>query len=781
MSEISYERREILFLSLTNITATFSQGRDGHHEIEVLLETMQLDNHIAEATHPVMMFCPGNNEGEPFLHLSAVRRMQRNCSTYVFAYAALRMLDMEIFLDRRTAERIARFVQPLRIASEVKNEAVQDPRSSKLISKMASKYSNPNLTKASRNVEQIALSANSGRVYFEHLLLHPIRLSLTFTQEFTEWNSVTEGLIIFQIIRAAASLTDAPLMFTSFAVDHAFESPQALSRIIYAHYTSQLTNQIFSMLGSLAILRPGGDFLANIGNGVKDFFYEPINGMMHSPGQFLEGLEVGTQSLARNLVLGISQGAANVAEVVNSNLTTLTDKEFIEERNAHRRMLAEAINRGTKTRSIADSLVQAGSSVALGMKSGARGIIDQPSRYASEHGTIGFFQGVGKGLIGAIVKPVIGIGDAAVLVMQHVSEVTCEDKPVLRNPRRLRRALPLTSVGHHQVLQLIPYDDVAAMAQKIVTGGESFKDIYLGHMNLKNDVIIASEEYLWVIDRSNRKPWCLSWEEISHFAMQDNGGVRISFFSSMGLKSLLLQADGGMELADLYRLLSMQISKMGNSPIDSSSVDHDSMYVNNRLQNISELYLPGILSKQEHHLFGSNNKRTRWMSLRSKEDIDVIEQCFARVKCLGSEMPNFFVALDQEAWFLIDAWSHVYAGLNSRHRIAAGVINGTGVDIQVKMSRVEEGGSPCYCIPSLEYDHDQNVLNPGGGMIFFAWGSSPSLNQAGKVFMCIETNTFLLNLSDRRSRSTQVVPLPGYQVKFLEKSFDDGGWWAKYW
>ena len=57
MSKISYERREILFLSLTNITATFSQGRDGHHEVEVLLETMQLDNHITEATHPVMVSC----------------------------------------------------------------------------------------------------------------------------------------------------------------------------------------------------------------------------------------------------------------------------------------------------------------------------------------------------------------------------------------------------------------------------------------------------------------------------------------------------------------------------------------------------------------------------------------------------------------------------------------------------------------------------------------------------------------------------------------------------
>ena len=48
---------------------------------------------------------------------------------------------------------------------------------------------------------------------------------------------------------------------------------------------------------------------------------------------------------------------------------------------------------------------------------GALGIVEQPTMYASKHGPVGFIKGVGKAIVGAVVKPVIGFGDAAVLVM----------------------------------------------------------------------------------------------------------------------------------------------------------------------------------------------------------------------------------------------------------------------------------------------------------------------------------------------------------------------------
>mmetsp|Transcript_26354 Transcript_26354/g.38191 ORF Transcript_26354/g.38191 Transcript_26354/m.38191 type:complete len:127 (-) Transcript_26354:27-407(-) len=120
--------------------------------------------------------------------------------------------------------------------------------------------------------------------------------------------------------------------------------------------------------------------------------------------------------------------------------------------------------------------------------------------------------------------------------------------------------------------------------------------------------------------------------------------------------------------------------------------------------------------------------------------------------------------------------------------MAVGIINGTGSDLQIKSTKLLEGGSPCYTIPTKEFKEDQNLLRPGGAIILFGWGVVPNLLQDGRVFMNIETNAFVADLSVWKSQSsktklqsTYALPMPGYQVGFLEKSYDDSGWWAKYW
>ena len=47
--------REILFLSLSNLVLMFSQGRDGHHSFELVLDSVQIDNHIPESSHSVLV------------------------------------------------------------------------------------------------------------------------------------------------------------------------------------------------------------------------------------------------------------------------------------------------------------------------------------------------------------------------------------------------------------------------------------------------------------------------------------------------------------------------------------------------------------------------------------------------------------------------------------------------------------------------------------------------------------------------------------------------------
>jgi hypothetical protein len=199
--------------------------------------------------------------------------------------------------------------------------------------------------------------------------------------------------------------------------------------------------------------------------------------------------------------------------------------------------------------------------VSRGVKSGALGIVEQPAMYASKHGPVGFLKGVGKAMVGAVVKPVVGLGDGVVLVMNHMSDATSKKQVLPKIPKRLRRALSSRSTEKLNCVLLEPYDERAAKAQKIVTGGESVDDVYVGHVNIQSHLIISSEQCLWAIDRISRDPWCVSWMEISHFGTTE-GGVRIVVFSQTGLKTYVFQVENQKQWIDLQKLMSMQLQKM---------------------------------------------------------------------------------------------------------------------------------------------------------------------------------------------------------------------------
>ena len=595
-------------------------------------------------------------------------------------------------------------------------------------------------------------------------------------------------------------------MFTSFVVGHVFEAPHALLRIVATHYSSQLTKQVFGILGSLAILGAPADFISNVGSGVRDFFYEPIQGAVHGPRQFIEGLEAGTQSLARGVFVGVVRGAANVTEAVNSNLAGLTaDYNFMDERKAQKRMLTDAMSRNASRRSFGDSLNLAAASVARGVKSGALGIVEQPSLYASKHGPVGFLKGVGKAVVGAFVKPVVGLGDGAVLVMNHMSDATSKKQVFSKIPKRLRRALPSRSFDKRNFVRLEPYDERAAKAQKIVTGGASVEEVYIGHVNIASHLIIVSEKCLWAIDRRSKDQWCVTWSEISHFGVRDRS-VRIVVFSQNGLRTYAFQVESSRQLAKIQDLLSMQVGKMvrdHGQPTTSfmrrrvlrcSCIHHTLLsqanaselnvsLVYNETTSLSRQRIPGIRARQSNYVFGSCNNTRKRLEGSVKDEIDLVEQSHSRIRKMDSSSSTYFRTLDEEAWSLVSSFGYLFSGLSSRRCVVASIINGTGRPLQIKSTKLVEGGSLCYALATKEFDTEQGILRAGGVIVFFGWGVVPNFLQPGSVFMNIETNGFTCDLADQKDSSTCATAMPGYQVGFLEKSYDNGGggWWAKYW
>jgi hypothetical protein len=102
----------------------------------------------------------------------------------------------------RTAEKIARFIEPLTVLKDDENKERAD-----WVARLAESLEQNSDHRAPKGVEKMIHLANSGRIYFEQLYLHPVRISLTFTQEWTEeWSLGGESMMLFQFIRGMVSL-----------------------------------------------------------------------------------------------------------------------------------------------------------------------------------------------------------------------------------------------------------------------------------------------------------------------------------------------------------------------------------------------------------------------------------------------------------------------------------------------------------------------------------------------------------------------------------------------
>ena len=201
----------------------------------------------------------------------------------------------------------------------------------------------------------------------------------------------------------------------------------------------------------------------------------------------------------------------------------------------------------------------------------------------------------------------------------------------------------------------------------------------------------------------------------------------------------------------------------------------------NALGTMSYTNLPGVKCPQKAHIFGSLNADFKVQSSDLDSEVKLVERCNSHVNILSSILPDFFMRLDQAAWHLVNCSTQLFTGLSSRRCVLIGLLNGTNETIQIKSAYLIEGGSPCYIVATGEYNKQQGTLKPGGAVIIFGWGAAPSLLQPGRVLIKIETNFFTCSMSDKKGRECVIHSLPGYQVGSLEKSYDESGWWAKYW
>ena len=218
------------------------------------------------------------------------------------------------------------------------------------------------------------------------------------------------------------------LRLNALLMEDLFESEESLAQRVGWHYSIQVVQSMYRLIGSLELLGNPASFFSDVAGGVKQFYYEPRNGLVKSPAAFAHGIFSGTTGLASGVVGGTGNllgGAANAAFSGLSNITGMMslDREF-----NRKRLLIQQEDAAKTT----DGLVLGAQALGDGLVGGVTGLFTKPVAGALDGGAAGLMKGLTQGLVGAVVKPLSGVATFA--------SKTTRGSPTTRGASPTRRA-----------------------------------------------------------------------------------------------------------------------------------------------------------------------------------------------------------------------------------------------------------------------------------------------------------------------------------------------------
>nr|XP_006122541.1 vacuolar protein sorting-associated protein 13A isoform X2 [Pelodiscus sinensis] len=276
---------------------------------------------------------------------------------------------------------------------------------------------------------------------YEYFHISPIKLHLSLSLSTGGEDSNKEerqhelipvqsvNLLLKSIGATLTDVQDVVFKLAFFELSYHFCTTQQLQSAVIKHYSKQAIKQMYVLILGLDVLGNPFGFIRDLSEGVEAFFYEPYQGAIQGPEEFVEGMALGLKALLGGAVGGLAGAASRITSAMAKGVAAITmDEDYQQKRR-------EAMNK--QPTGIREGITRGGKGLVSGFVSGITGIVTKPIRGAQKEGAAGFFKGVGKGLVGAVARPTGGIIDMASSTFQGIKRATdsSEDVMSLRPPR----------------------------------------------------------------------------------------------------------------------------------------------------------------------------------------------------------------------------------------------------------------------------------------------------------------------------------------------------------
>ncbi len=297
-------------------------------------------------------------------------------------------------------------------------------------------------------------------IYFSLLQLHPVDLVMSFRP--------SPNLVVtnseLAMISIISQLDSARLCLNALIAEHAFGSPAIMGEILVKHYKAAFWRQFHKLIGSSDIVEGSVGLVANLGSGVYDLFYEPIDGLLDENGSFLNGLSKGGISLASRTIGGTSAFTSQITGGLGKGVSFLTLDSQFQRNRAYRRF--------NKTSTVSEGLYVGTQELGKNIAEGVTGIVLSPYRGWETGGGVGFGMGIAKGILGVALKPAVGVLDFASRATEGLRNTAFNNHDVEDRYGIHRKRIP-RAFGRNGQIAL--YDARAAAAQYVADSLTFFK------------------------------------------------------------------------------------------------------------------------------------------------------------------------------------------------------------------------------------------------------------------------------------------------------------------
>uniref|UniRef100_A0A671TE89 Vacuolar protein sorting 13 homolog A n=1 Tax=Sinocyclocheilus anshuiensis TaxID=1608454 RepID=A0A671TE89_9TELE len=200
---------------------------------------------------------------------------------------------------------------------------------------------------------------------YEYFHISPIKLHLSFSlstggedgnkkERETEVIPVQSLNLLLKSI--GATLTDAQDVLFKLAfceLTYQFRTTQQLQSEVIRHYSKQAIKQMYVLVLGLDVLGNPFGLIRGLSEGVEAFFYEPYQGAIQGPEEFIEGVALGVKALVGGAVGGLAGAASRITGAMAKGVAAMTmDEEYQQKRreamNKQPSGLREGLTRGGK-------------------------------------------------------------------------------------------------------------------------------------------------------------------------------------------------------------------------------------------------------------------------------------------------------------------------------------------------------------------------------------------------------------------------------------------------